>query len=197
MNFLYDIGKVLLHFNFETSLRRLLPEDCTDAHERLSRLLEKKDEFEGGHIAEESYIPWALDVMGSQASHEEFRHAWCDIFTPNQPMWDCVNQLAKDGHRLILFSNTNAIHCPWMFGEYDIFRHFHGAVLSFEVGAIKPQDKIYQHAIQRYDLKPEQTLYIDDLPENIASGERFGLRCHTYDAGRHDAFLHWLSQQLD
>lgn len=197
MNFLFDIGRVLLDFDFETSLRRLLPPDCADPHARLSRLLAKKDEFEAGRIPPDEYIPWALGVMESPATHDEFRQAWCDIFTPNAPMWECIEQLAADGHRLILFSNTNAIHCPWVFEEYDIFSRFHGGVLSFEVGEIKPHDAIYQHAIDAWGVDPRDTLYIDDLPENIATGERFGFRCHTYDARRHEAFLTWLSTHID
>ena len=197
MNFLFDIGRVLLHFDFESSLKRLLPPDCADPHARLSRLLAKKDEFEAGRIPPEEYIPWALGVMESSATHDEFRHAWCDIFTPNPPMWDCVEKLAADGHRLILFSNTNAIHCPWVFGAFDVFSHFHGGVLSYEVGEVKPHDAIYQHAIREWSLDPRETLYIDDLPENTATGERLGFRCHTYDGRRHDAFLAWLSTHID
>lgn len=197
MTFLFDIGRVLLDFDFETSLRRLLPDDCTDAHARLSRLLDKKDEFEAGRILPEDYIPWAIGVLESQTSHDEFRRAWCDIFTPNLPMWDCVERLAGQGHRLILFSNTNAIHCPWIFDRYEIFTHFHGGVLSFEVGEIKPHDAIYQHAMDHWGIDPGETLYIDDLPENIATGERLGLRCHTYDMRRHDEFLAWLSTHIE
>lgn len=197
MTFLFDIGRVLLDFDFETSLRRLLPAACEDPHARLSRLLAKKDEFEAGRIHPDDYIPWALGVMESAATHDEFRQAWCDIFTPNLPMWDCVEELAAAGHRLILFSNTNAIHCPWVFEEYGIFSRFHGGVLSFEVGEIKPHAAIYQHAVDAWDLDPRDTLYIDDLPENTATGERFGFRCHTYDKSRHDDFLTWLSTHTD
>lgn len=197
MNFLFDIGRVILDFDFESSLRRLLPQDCPDPRARLVRLLDRKDDFEAGRVPPEEYIPWALEVMGSTATHDEFRHAWRDIFTPNVPMWDCVHRLAEDDHRLILFSNINAIHCPWIFQEYDIFSRFHGGVLSFEVGEIKPHDGIYQHAIAKWSLDPAETLYIDDMPENTASGERFGFRCHTYDARRHDVFLSWLSTHID
>lgn len=197
MNFLFDIGRVLLDFDFETSLRRLLPADCPDPHEKLRRLLAKKDEFEAGRIPPDEYVSWALGVLESTASHEAFRSAWCDIFTPNLPMWHCVSALASQGHRLILFSNTNAIHCPWMFEEFEIFSKFHGGVLSFEVGEIKPYDAIYQHAIREWSLDPRDTLYIDDLPENIATGVRLGFRCHAYDAQRHENFLAWLSQHMD
>jgi putative hydrolase of the HAD superfamily len=193
MTFLYDIGRVLLDFDFESSLARLLPPDCADPHERLSHLLDRKDEFESGAIDPDDYISWALGVIGSQATPDEFRHAWQRIFTLNDPMWENVRKLSAAGHRLILFSNTNAIHCPWVFEAYPDFSLFDGAVLSFEVGAIKPHPPIYQHAVDVHDLDPAATLYIDDLPENIATGRKFGFHCHLYDLNNHAAFEQWLS----
>lgn len=193
MTFLYDIGRVLLDFDFETSLSKLLPADCTEPHARLSRLLERKDDFEAGSIPAADYIPWAIEVLGSQASPEDFQHHWRHIFTPNLPMWETVRSLSAKGHRLILFSNTNSIHCPWVFDEFPEFSLFHGAVLSFEVGAIKPHAPIYQHAIDAHSLDPATTLYIDDLPDNIATGRDFGFHCHQYDLRNHSAFESWLS----
>ncbi|MEP4078493.1 HAD family hydrolase [Haloferula sp.] len=198
MTFLFDIGKVLLDFDFENSLRRLLPSDTPDQEidDRLARMLERKDEFEGGHVSPDDYIPWALNVLGHDITHEKFISAWQNIFTPNQPMWRVVEQLHRDGHRLILFSNTNAIHCPWIFENFEIFRHFESGVLSFEVGAIKPEDKIYQHAIDVHDLVPHETLYIDDLPANIETGQRLGFRTHQYEQSDHAAFDVWLSAEM-
>ena len=193
MTFLFDIGRVLLDFDFESSLTTLLPDDCRDPRGRLIRLLERKDEFESGAIAPDDYINWALEVLGSAATSDEFHRAWRHIFTPNEPMWREVRRLADAGHRLILFSNTNTIHCPWVFAEFPDFSLFHHAVLSFEVGSVKPQPPIYRHAIDTHGLRPEQTLYIDDLPENIATGREFGFHCHQYDLNDHRAFEQWLA----
>jgi putative hydrolase of the HAD superfamily len=193
MTFLFDIGRVLLDFDFESSLSRLLPAGCPDAHQRLPRLLERKDEFESGAIDPDAYVNWALGVLGSHATPEEFRHAWQRIFTPNEPIWENVRELSAAGHRLILFSNTNAIHCPWVFDEYPAFSHFREAVLSFEVGAVKPHPPIYQHAVDVHNLDPAATLYIDDLPENIATGIEFGFHCHQYHLKDHEAFERWLA----
>jgi len=194
MDFLYDIGRVLLDFHFESSLARLLP--AGESHSRLEKLLARKDDFEAGKIETDVYTRWALDILGSEATQQEFHNHWQEIFTPNEPMWQCVRKLAADGHRLILFSNTNAIHCPWVFQRYPEFSLFHEAVLSFEVGAIKPQPQIYQHAIDVHGLDPASTLYIDDMSENIATGQRFGFRCHQYDLNDHAAFERWLAENL-
>ncbi len=195
-DFLFDIGKVLLDFDFETSLRKFLPSNHPDPAAALETLLARKDEFEAGQISTENYTRWALETLDSDVSTEVFHHAWRNIFTPNPPMWETVRKLHTAGHRLILFSNINGIHSPWIFENFPEFSLFHGAVLSYEVGAIKPQTEIYQHAIDKYSLVPENTLYIDDLPANIATGQQLGFQTHPYDLKNHPAFEHWLAAQL-
>lgn len=195
MTFLFDIGRVLLDFDFESSLVRLLAaEEGSTA--RLERLLARKDEFEAGGVDMETYIAWALETLECPATKEEFMHAWRNIFTPNEPMWRCVRDLAAAGHRLILFSNTNAIHCPWIFETYPEFSLFPEAVLSFQAKAIKPQPEIYEYAVRTYGLDPAEVLYVDDLPDNIATGRDFGFRSFQYDLKDHDAFEQWLAKEL-
>ncbi|MGL5016682.1 MAG: HAD-IA family hydrolase, partial [Luteolibacter sp.] len=127
---------------------------------------------------------------------DEFRHAWRHIFTPNKPMWATVRQLVADGHRLIIFSNTNSIHCPWVFEEYPEFCLFPEAVLSYQTGFVKPEPEIYHHAIRAHGLIPEETLYIDDLPQNIATGRDLGFITWQYDMKDHAAFEKWLAGHL-
>lgn len=193
MTFLYDIGRVLLDFDFEASLVRLLPPGIPDAAARVGRLLEHKDDFEEGEMPPDEYIAWALGVLGSTATAAEFRAAWRNIFTPILPMWDCVRRLSADGHRLILFSNTNAIHCPWVFETFPEFGLFDAAVLSYEVGCVKPGRSIYQHAVDVHGLLADSTFYIDDLAQNIATGRQFGFHCWQYDLNDHPAFERWLA----
>ncbi len=195
-DFLIDIGKVLLNFHFEPSLATLLPPEHPDPSAALSRLLARKDEFESGRISVEDYTTWALDALGSRASHEEFHHAWRNIFTSNEPMWNRVRQLHAAGHRLILFSNINGIHSPWVFEKFPELSLFHGAVLSHEVHSIKPEPAIYQYAIDTYGLDPAHTLYIDDLSANIATGRAMGFQTHQYDLNHHQAFEQWLKERL-
>ena len=197
MTFLFDIGKVLLDFDFESSLRRLLPPEDPRTAAFLARILERKDDFERGDLDLESFVSFALDGYAPHVTTEAFLEAWRRIFTPNEPMWAVARSLSAAGHRLILFSNINPIHWPWIDENYDIFRTFDAAVLSFEVGSIKPEDAIYRHAIERFDLVPERTLYADDLPANVATGVRLGFRTHQYDLGNHAAFERWLAEELE
>ncbi len=196
MTFLFDIGRVLLDFDFEPSMSRLFPAGISDPTDRMNLLLERKDEFETGRIEVDAYIDWALEILGSQSTPAEFRHAWQQIFTPNEPMWQRVRQLVADGHRLILFSNINGIHWPWITENFPEFSLFHDAVLSFTTGYIKPQPGIYRHAISHHGLVPAETLYIDDLPQNCATGRELGFRTWQYDLKNHAAFESWLASEL-
>lgn len=193
MTFLYDIGRVLLDFEFEPRLARLMPAGVEDGEARLARLLERKDDFEAGRIPADEWTAWCLEVLGSDADAQVFRETWQDIFTPNEPMWEVVRRLKEAGHRLILFSNTNAIHCPWVFEKYPQFSLFDEAVLSFEAGEVKPHAPIYEYAVDRHALVPEETLYIDDLAQNIETGKAFGFHCWQYDFNDHASFEEWLA----
>lgn len=197
MDFLIDIGRVLLDFDFGPSLRRLFGAEipAEEAERRLERLLSRKDDFEAGRVSLADYVPWALETLEISGRETDFLHAWRDIFVPNEPMWAAMRRLAREGHRLILFSNTNGIHCPWLFERWPEFSLFHGAVLSHEVGAIKPEPAIYRHAIERFALEPERTRYVDDLPANIEAGRAFGLRTHGYRLDDHPAFERWLEAE--
>lgn len=78
--------------------------------------------------------------------------------------------------------------------HYPVFQYFTGGIFSYQTGFIKPEAEIYQLAIKQYDLTPETTAYVDDLPGNILGGQKAGFLCHQYHANRHANFLEWLSE---
>jgi putative hydrolase of the HAD superfamily len=193
---LVDIGNVLLSFDFESALLRLVPEDTSDPLLRVHSLLERKDEFESGEIAEDEFISWASGKLDFTGSPGTFRDTWRSIFQPIKPMWEAIAAMKTAGLRLFLFSNINVIHGPWVQQTYAVMNLFDGRVFSYEVGSLKPETAIYETAFQLHNLKPETTLYIDDLPENIATGRELGLSCHQYDLHNHPTFGSWLTKQL-
>ncbi len=193
MTFLFDIGKVLLDFDFERTLGRLLPPGSDPA--LLDAVLDDKDAFERGDVGLDDYLGHALSVLGPSVTRDDFESAWRDVFTPNPPMWTAVEELSADKHRLLLFSNTNPIHCPWMLEAYPVFRHFEAGTYSFEAGSMKPEPAIYQQVIDDHGLDPATTRYIDDLPANVETGRRMGFRTHHYRLDDHGAFEAWLDAE--
>ncbi|WP_411846988.1 HAD family phosphatase [Roseibacillus persicicus] len=195
---LVDIGNVILHIDFETSLSRLIPPELADPAGRIASLLEKKDEFERGDFTDSDFVTWASKKLQFTGTPEEFIAAWNDIFTPNLPMWDTLRDLKARGFQLILFSNTNQMHADYFLAEFaEVFDLFDGRVFSHEAGCNKPDPAIYHHAFEKYQLVPGDTLYFDDLPENISTGLQLGLKAWRYKGDSHEAMTRWLVETLD
>jgi FMN phosphatase YigB (HAD superfamily) len=191
---LIDIGNVLLSFDFESALVRLVPPGDPDPMKRVDSLLERKDDYEAGRIPEDEFISWASERLAFTGSADSFRETWRSIFDPIPAMWKTIAALKARGLRLFLFSNINSIHGPWAIDTYEVMNHFDGRVFSYEVGSLKPEPEIYHAALQLHDLQPETTLYIDDLPANIATGRDLGFPSHQYDYQDHKALEDWLAQ---
>ncbi|MBK1832978.1 HAD family hydrolase [Roseibacillus ishigakijimensis] len=195
---LVDIGNVILHVNFEDSLRTLIPPELADPVGRINSLLEKKDEFESGAMGDEEFIAWASKKLRFEGPKEDFLAAWNDIFTPNLPMWETLRELKARGFQLILFSNTNRMHADYFLSHFaEVFDLFEGRIFSYEVGCAKPDPAMYHKAMAAYDLEPENTLYFDDLPENITTGLQMGFLSWRYNADCHEALTRWLVETLD
>lgn len=192
MTFLFDIGNVLLNLHFERFHEIILPAGQTDL---TAEMLELKDPYESGQISDEDFVTRSLALIDKPLTREEFTQAWQNIFSLNEPMWEVVRQLRADGHRLILFSNTNTLHSDYFLKTYEPFSLFHHHHFSQKTGANKPDPKFYENAIRDYDLVPKETLYLDDLAENIDTGIALGFQCFQYDLNDHAAALEWLEIQ--
>ena len=79
-------------------------------------------------------------------------------------------------YRLVLLSNTNALHFAMIRANYGrLIRHFHDLVLSYEVGAMKPNRKIYDTAVARAGCEPGECFYTDDIAEYIEAARALGI----------------------
>lgn len=194
---LVDIGNVILDLDFEGSLKTLVPDTLADPIARIHSLMEKKDVFEAGEMSDEEFVEWASKKLQFEGGTSKFLEAWCDIFSPNLPMWETLRDLKSRGFTLILFSNTNQMHADYFLEEFaEVFDLFDGHVFSHEVGCAKPDPAIYHHALKKYDLIPEQTYYFDDLPENVSTGLQLGLKAWRYNPKSHEAMTRWLVENL-
>lgn len=196
---LVDIGRVLLDFHFEKSLVQLWAgQDVSQEWmaDRMLALWPDRDRFERGEMSVMEFVRRAQEVLACGRSDQELIEIWRDIFSPIERMWNLMEEVRELGVRLVLFSNTNALHCPWIFEKYPKFALFEDAILSYEVGAMKPALGMYQLAIERYGQEGGEIGYVDDIKENVEMGEKMGFVCHQYDQRQHDQFEHWLQKWL-
>jgi HAD superfamily hydrolase (TIGR01549 family) len=187
--FLFDIGNVLLKFDFGLALRVLAeksrfrePAEVMVAVERV------KQQYEDGQMGRARFIASAFELLDYKGTEAEFVAAWENIFEVNQSMVELVERLAVR-YPLFLLSNTNDIHREFIFREYPFFGRFSGGIYSYEVGVSKPAGEIYRIAVRRLGLRPEATYFIDDLEANIQEARGLGFQCHQYRHWEHGVLL--------
>jgi FMN phosphatase YigB (HAD superfamily) len=194
MTFLFDIGNVLLAFDFLPALNSLKGANADP--DAIEEMISAKDSFEAGETTPDEYITIARNLLDFHGSKTDFITTWNSIFTEIPETFELARTLKSQGHRLILFSNINPIHAPYCVKKHKLLERFDHAVFSYQIGAIKPHDAFFIRAFEKYQIIPEETIYIDDLPENIAAGTRHGLTSFCYDYLKHDDLLLWLETHI-
>lgn len=193
MTYLFDIGNVLLAFNFMPALEKLTGKNSKP--NAIELLMKKKDDFESGRLSIEDFIITSRELLDYSGSDDQFIEIWNSIFTKISPTFELAKSLKEQGHRLILFSNISQLHAQYCFDTYELAEIFDHAVLSYEIEAIKPEDTYFTKAFEKFNIDPKDTIYIDDMPENIEAGIKHGLKSFHYDYRKHQDLLNWLETQ--
>lgn len=185
---LFDIGNVLLTFDFAPAWQHFSEASGLAQDELQRRIQPLKDALESGQMSSEAFVEAATQTIGYRGPASEFIFHWGNIFTLNAPMVEFLKQLDAEVS-LFLFSNTSGLHKDFMFEHFEVFQRFEGGIYSHEAKAMKPEARMYELAVETLGLDPAKTLYVDDLAENVQTGVLHGFHTHTYDFRRHEAFL--------
>ena len=173
---LFDLGNVVIPFDFKRAYARMAglcgcaPED--PARIRATGLVAP---FERGEIEAEPFVQQLSAALKVNIAYSEFCDWWSSIFLPETLVSERLLEDLRRRHRLLALSNTNAIHFAMVKDAYPLLRYFDGFVLSHEVGASKPDAKIYREAIAQAHCKPEECFFTDDLPVNIEAALAHGM----------------------
>jgi putative hydrolase of the HAD superfamily len=174
---IFDLGKVLIHFDFQPGYRSL-EEFCPYSAAQIPQRMASTglvDRFETGLVEPRAFFDELRGILDLRVDYEGFRGIWNGIFTEPLIPESLLEGLAAR-YRLLLLSNTNALHFEMLRERYyPLLRHFHGLVLSHEVHAMKPNPEIYRAAIQRAGCLPGECFYTDDIPAFVEAGRAMGL----------------------
>ena len=85
-----------------------------------------------------------------------------------------IPKLKEKGYRLYLLSNAPAMLKDHL-TNFDVMSYFDGAVISGDIKLIKPDKRIYQYILNKYSLKADECLFIDDLPHNVNAARESGI----------------------
>ncbi len=87
---------------------------------------------------------------------------------------DFIRELRQTDAKIYLLSNASTYFAEW-FSDREPIKDFDGIVFSAPLKMAKPEPEIYQYLFNRFDLRPEDCFFIDDLEENIQTGRSLGM----------------------
>jgi FMN phosphatase YigB (HAD superfamily) len=174
---LFDLGGVIVPFDFKRAYAKLetlcsYPAAEIPARIRSTGLVQR---FETGRVASEQFVEELSAILELKVTYQQFCDLWTCIFLPEPLVPETLLTRLRTRHRLMLLSNTNPIHFHMIQANYPLMRHFHRAVLSYEVGAAKPSAQIYQEAIARAGCSPQECFFTDDLAVNVEAARTHGM----------------------
>ena len=186
----FDLGNVILFFDHQKMIRQIAEFAQVDVSVIAPAMMQYLDPFERGTIDSRTLYHALCELSGQTLDFKGLQMAMSDIFQINEPMVALIKTLKKNQVPLYLLSNTCDAHFNFAYTHFPILHLFDGYVLSYEVGARKPEKKIYEHALTMANCLPENSFYTDDIPEYIEAAKQL-----RFDA---ELFTHHnpLTQQL-
>jgi len=174
---LFDLGNVIVPFDFRRAYAKLGPL-CSCPVTEISSRLRSTDlvrRFETGRIAAQPFVSELSVLLGLQITYPEFCDLWTGIFLEDTLVTESLVAGLASRYRMLVLSNTNPIHFSMLKASYPLLGHFDDFVLSYEVGALKPEAEIYREAIQRAGCRPDECFFTDDIAINVVAARNNGM----------------------
>ena len=172
----FDLGNVLIPFDYSKAINKLNEVenglgnrfyDFFKSNYNLHR------EFEIGKISEKEFINKILSIVDHKIDEKTFCKYYADIFSLNEDVISLL-PIMKKNYKLFLLSNTDSIHKKYGWEKYDFLKYFDKLILSFEVGAVKPEEKIYREVEKASGLPSSEHFFIDDIQEYVEGAKNVG-----------------------
>ncbi|MBI4430223.1 MAG: HAD family phosphatase [Candidatus Omnitrophica bacterium] len=172
----FDLGRVLVDFDQDVIAKRLIERSTKTFSEALAFYRETNiiHNFEMGRLGPDEVLSAVNECFGLSLGMEEFKSLWSDIFFVNQEMEKMVD-LLKDRYHLLIISDTNVLHYEHIVRHFPVVRKFEDHILSFKVGARKPDPRIFKAALGRAGCRASEAIFIDDKENNVKGARRLGM----------------------
>src|SRR5574344_129749 len=183
-NVVFDMGGVLAGGNLGRAIDRFREIGVAEPEHYLNQTVQNGifGELEEGVISAEEFIKQLSELAGKDLNFQECQYAWLGYMdsVPEEGL-KFVTELKQAGYRVAMLSNTNPFVASWArSNEFDGHGHplpdyIEHLYLSFELKLTKPGKEIFKAMMSKEGFKPEETLFVDDSPYNIATAKALGL----------------------
>lgn len=180
---IFDFGGVILDIEPQLTYNEFAKFGPKTLQDKEIKLIINK--FERGILTPEKFRSQVCDTLGIKINQRQFDDAWNALLLDIPAERIEVIEKVKSHYTILLMSNSNEIHydlyvrdLQLRFGYREFDALFDKAYFSFDTHLAKPDPDTYEFIINQHSLQPENTLFIDDSPENIAVAKKLGLKTY-------------------
>ena len=177
-NIVFDMGNVLLDFNPQASMQILkIKEEAQPV--MLKELFGGKEwvQLDLGNISvDEAYK--SIKQRVPEEFHADLRKCidgWDVCMVPVEGAKEFCSFVKEKGYGVYVLSNAHKSFYTY-FPRYFDLEFFDGVTVSADVHIVKPDVRIYEHLLEKYDLKAEECLFIDDRADNVEGAIKAGMK---------------------
>lgn len=186
--FLYfDLGKVLVDFDTQRMIRQVAAL-CGVEPEAVARAVVDSGlqrRYELGELSSAEFYEQFCAAIGRRPAYDALAQAASDIFWLNVPMLPVVAHLAQAGYRLGILSNTCENHWEHCRRRFAVLQDtFEVLILSYRVGALKPDARIYRAAAEAAACHPAEIFFVDDTAGHVEGARAAGFDAVQYTGTR-------------
>ena len=132
-------------------------------------------DFETGRISVEEFFEKVKKLSNLKMSLDEFKRGLNNMIGPGD---ESIAEIVRDlsgKYVTALFSNTNEVHFRYIESHFPLVKSFSHTILSYEIGAVKPDKEAYEKLLSITGYRAEDHLFIDDRIENISAASELGI----------------------
>jgi len=179
---IFDLGRVVIKIDDIEARKKKFLKDY-DLDEEVLR--ENLIAYEVGNISTDDFFDELQ--KHTKTSDTKLREEFLSMLLgKNQNTVRLIKDLKKRKYKVACLSNTIDIHWEYIKNEYRILDLFDEKIASHIVGIAKPDLKIYKHTLRLLDIEPQESVFIDDLEENIAAADSLGMKGILFNNDLHD-----------
>ena len=183
-NVVFDFGNVLVLYSPEYIASQYL-EDGEDKRLIVEILFDRLywDKLDDGSIEDEELVRLASARLPERLRPlaRKIYYEWGHHLPAIPGMWELVSRIKREyGVKAYLLSNVGTYFLNFT-DEYPIFSEMEKCIFSAAVGHSKPNRDMYEYLTDTCNIRPEQTLFIDDNKQNIIGAEKLGIKGYLFD----------------
>ncbi len=186
-NYIFDFGNVIAQFYPEKLSAPYIPDE--KMRKTISEIVFDRiywDRLDDGTITDDEVKEALSERLPNEMCDAGIKiyDNWVKNLVPVDKILELVYDIHKTDKKLYLLSNIS-IGFANTYCDVDWIRKtlslFDGLVFSGVVGMVKPDRKIYEYILDKFNLNPEETLFIDDSEKNINGAKSVGIQCYLFD----------------